>query len=167
MGDYLSSLTFSLIAWFGFCLCSFQEQRSPWNDCWLPIVSGKISLYLSQLTTHRPTFWKRTHLSRGAKTHTCASAVARETRCNVVFTVTQGHMKKYTQHIAVYLQGLISPLSPTGHRNSLCGIFFIKVSFLSISLLIRHTPLTLCSFACTWTSLQSERQSDRCQKLLR
>lgn len=29
MGDYLSSLTFSLIGWFGFCLCSFQEQRSP------------------------------------------------------------------------------------------------------------------------------------------
>lgn len=29
MGDYLSSLTFPLIGWFGFCLCSFQEQRSP------------------------------------------------------------------------------------------------------------------------------------------
>lgn len=29
MGDYQSSLTFSLIAWFGLCLSSFREQQSP------------------------------------------------------------------------------------------------------------------------------------------
>lgn len=97
MGDYLSSLTFSLIGWFGLCLCSFQEQRSPWNDCWLPIVSSKTSLLPMAADNPQTHIWKCTHPSRGAKTHTPASAVARETRKwhILVVNVTQGYIKRW------------------------------------------------------------------------
>lgn len=80
IGDYLSRLTFSLIAWFGFCLCSFQEQRSPWNDCWLPIVSGEnLTTPVAADNTHA--HFDNAHVPAEVPLMlTCASVVARETR---------------------------------------------------------------------------------------